>query len=75
MEIQQVFNIAIGLITMGLGWILNELWRSYRSLEDKHNSHTKEVAEKYVSKEDFKDQLQHIRDTCDNIWKAIRKGE
>lgn len=60
---------------MGLGWVLNSLHMNFKDLSAKHHAHTEKVAEKYVTKDDFKDQLDHIRNTCDNIWKAIRKGD
>ena len=75
MDTQSVMNIVVGVLLTVLGWLLNELWSAHKILAKDHHDHVKEVATGYVSKEDFKEQLDHIRSTCDNIWRAIRKGE
>lgn len=75
MELQQILSLVLGIVIACLGWALRELWSSHKQLLDKHHAHALQVAENYVTKDDFKEQLEHIRQTCDNIWKAIRKGE
>lgn len=74
MDVQNALNLAFGVIIMGLGWMLNSLHQSFKDLNDKHHAHAEKIAEKYVTKDDFKEQIEHICQTCDNIWKAIRKG-
>lgn len=73
MDLQEVLNLLVGIVIMGLGWMLNTLWQAHKELTDKHHNHVKEIAMGYVSKDDFKEQIEHIRQTCDNIWKALRE--
>lgn len=75
MEAQQLLNVIMGAFLMVLGWLLNELWSAHKELAKSHHEHVKEVAESYVTKDDLREQLNHIRTTCDNIWKAIRKED
>jgi len=74
-DLQQLFNIVLGVLLAVLGFLFKELWQSHKDLAKSHNDHVVKVPEHYVTKDDFKEQLNHIRETCDNIWKAIRKGE
>ena len=71
-------NLALFVLAMisgTMGWMLNTLWSLHRELSEKHSKHVEKVAERYVTKDDFKDRLEQIQSTCDNIWRAIRKGE
>lgn len=72
-DLQGVVMALMGICIASLGWALNQLWDLLRELSEKHHAQAQKVAEHYVTKDDFKEQLSHIRDTCDNIWKAIRK--
>lgn len=74
-DAQGTINLLGGIVITGLAWALKELWAMVKELSKELHSHRQKVAEEYVTKGDFKEQLAHIRDTVDNIWKAIRKGE
>jgi len=75
MDNQQVLNLVVSLVCGIMGWLLNELWSAHKALAQEHHAHTLTVAKDYVSKEDLNKQLDEIRKTLDNIWKAVRKGE
>lgn len=60
MDTQQFFNIAVGLIGMLGGWLMNVMWGALRDLQESDKSLAEKVAAievlvagQYVRKDDF----------------------
>ena len=63
-EAQVLFNIIIGVAGLFGGWILNNISRSIERLDQD----VREMPKVYVTKADYKDDIQHIKNTLDRIF-------
>ena len=64
MEQQLILNIAFGIISGGLGWVLKTIYDAVKSLE-------KEVHIEYVRKDDYKDDIHEIKELLGAIFKRL----
>jgi len=64
MEQQVIINVALGIISGGLGWVLKTIYDAVKSLE-------KEVHIDYVRKDDYKDDIHEIKEMLGAIFKRL----
>lgn len=74
MDAQQVVPWALALICTGLGWWLNDLWQAHKALRTELAEFMVKVPETYVSKSDFKEDLDEIKQTLRDIRAELRSG-
>lgn len=71
MEPQTLLNSLYGLVLLGAGWFLNELWRASKELrKDLHRIET-ELPKEYVLKIDLDKRMQHIEDMFQRIYDKL----
>jgi hypothetical protein len=61
-------------LTFGLsvaGWFLRMLWDQLKDLQKRVDIHHSEIADKYVRKDDFRDIMREIRETCAKIFDKL----
>jgi len=67
MESQMLFNALFGLVMVGSGWFLNELWRAVKELrEDLHHLEVNSV-----SRTEFTEAIRRVEDLCGKIFDRI----
>jgi len=66
-EMQVLFNVAVAIAGAFGGWILNNISRAIERLD----AEVREFPHVYVRKEDYKDDIKHIRITLDRIFDLI----
>jgi hypothetical protein len=69
MDAQMLFNILVGVSGFLGGWILNNISRSI----DKLDKDVRNMPHIYVTKADYRDDVQHIRRTLDDIFNLINQ--
>lgn len=72
MDASYVTSVLLGLVCAGLGWWLNDLWQAHKTLRQEVSEFKQSIPEKYVSKSDFKDDLDEIKQTLRDIAREIR---
>lgn len=71
MNPHDVILALVSLVCTGLGWWLRDLWTAHKALRDEVSEFKVKVPETYVTKIDFKDDLQEIKDTLREIRRAV----
>ena len=66
-EMQILFNVSVAVAGAFGGWILNNISRAIERLDKE----TREFPHVYVRKDDYKDDIKHIRVTLDRIFDMI----
>ncbi len=69
MDAQMMFNILVGASGFMVGLILNSLTRSIEKLD----RDVRNLPHMYVTKADYRDDVQHIRRTLDDIFNLINQ--
>lgn len=64
-----LFNILVGVSGFMGGWILNNISRSISQLD----KDVRNMPHIYVTKADYRDDVQHIRRTLDDIFNLINQ--
>jgi len=73
---QELVNIITAVTGAAMGWMLKVVWDSIRLLQDEMKVLEREVHTKYVSKDDFKTDMQEIKDMCKAIFERLdRKAD
>lgn len=68
-DIQVLFNIILGVAAFLGGWTVNNLTRSIERLD----KDVRNMPHVYVTKADYREDIQHIRKTLDDIFNLINQ--
>jgi hypothetical protein len=69
MDAQTLFNVLVGVSGFLGGWVLNNISRSINQLD----RDVRNMPHVYVTKADYRDDVQHIRRTLDDIFNLINQ--
>ena len=72
MEAKDIVLTVLTLISAGFGWWMNDLWQAHKALRTDLASFMVKVPETYVSKADFKADLDEIKQTLRDIRAELR---
>ena len=67
MDYQVLFNIAVGLAGVFGGWVLNRIY----SAIDRLDKDVREMPLRYVTKEDYRRDIDELKDICKQIFKKL----
>lgn len=67
MEPQMLMNALYGIVLLGAGWFLNELWRAVKEL--RKDLHILEVNS--VPRAEFTEAIRRVEDICGRIFDRI----
>lgn len=73
---QDFVNIIIGAAGAAMGWTLKVVWDSIRLLQDEMKVLEREVHTRYVSKDDYRTDIQELKDMLKAIFERMdRKAD
>ena len=67
MEYQIMFNLAIVAVSFFGGWMVNRVF----TLIDRLDKDLKKIPEKYIAKEDYREDIREIKDLLGAIFKRL----
>ena len=67
MEYQMMFNLAIVAVSFFGGWMVNRVF----TLIDRLDKDMKVIPEKYIAKDDYRDDIREINDLLGAIFKRL----
>lgn len=70
---QDLLNIIIGVAGTAMGWMLKVVWDSIRLLQDEMKSLERVIHTKYVTKDDYKDDIRDVKDMLNAIFKRLEQ--
>jgi hypothetical protein len=70
---QDFVNIIIGVAGAAMGWMLKVVWDSIRLLQDEMKVLERELHTKYVSKDDYKTDIQELKDMLKAIFERLER--
>ena len=70
---QDLVNIVIGVAGTAMGWMLKVVWDSIRVLQDEMKSLERVIHTKYVSKDDYKDDIRDVKEMLNAIFKRLEQ--
>ena len=71
MESQMLLNALFGLVMLGAGWFLNELWRAVKELRKDLHQIEADLPKEYVLKVDLDKRMQHIEAMFQRIYDKL----
>jgi hypothetical protein len=71
METQALINFGFVLVSGVLGWFAREMWSAVKELKADLAKLREELPTKYVTKDDFKHDMQRVLDMLDKIWTKL----
>lgn len=71
MDTQILINTLFGLVMLGLGWFLNELWRAVKELRKDLHDIESELPKEYVLKVDLDKRMEHIEIMFQRIYDKL----
>ena len=71
MDTQSLINALFGIVLLGTGWFLNELWRAVKELRSDLHEIEAELPKEYVLKVDLDKRMQHIEHMFQRIYDKI----
>ena len=71
MPSQEVINLVITCFGAILGWLLKAMWEAVRDLKNDIRDIEAELHTKYVSRDDYKDDIAEIKDILKQIFAKL----
>jgi len=71
MEAVSLFQALLAIAVSVAGWFLRMLWDNHKELEKTLNHHQMDVAERYVRKDDYRNDIQEIKAMLDKIFTQL----
>ena len=71
MEPQTLLNSLYGVILLGAGWFLNELWRAVKELRKDLHQIEADLPKEYVLKVDLDKRMEHIENMFQRIYDKL----
>ena len=71
MEDLNIIEIFLTIGVMVAGWFLRMLHDNHKTLEDKVNSHQLEAGEKFVRRDDYRNDVTEIKAMLDKIFNRL----
>lgn len=68
-DVQVLFNIILGVAAFLGGWVVNNLTRTIERLD----KDIRDLPHVYVRREDYRDDIEYIRKTLDDIFNLINQ--
>ena len=68
-DMQVLFNIILGVAAFLGGWVVNNLTRTIERLD----KDIRDLPHVYVRREDYRDDIEYIRKTLDDIFNLINQ--
>lgn len=73
---QDLVNLVIGVAGTAMGWMLKVVWDSIRLLQDDMKALERALHTKYVSKDDYKTDIQDLKEMLKAIFERLdRKAD
>lgn len=70
---QDLYNIVVGVGGAAIGWVLKVVWESVRALQADMKLIEKEMHTKYVTKDDYRVDIQEIKDMLKGIFERLER--
>jgi hypothetical protein len=67
MELQLLFNAAVGIAAFFGGWVLNNITKAIERLD----TDVREMPHTYVTKEDYRRDIDELKDICKQIFNKL----
>lgn len=67
-------DIILGLVSVvctGLGWWMKDIWEAHRQLRQELSEFKEAVPQRYVAKDDFKEDMREIKETLQRIYSKL----
>ena len=71
MDTQTLLNALFGVILLGTGWFLNELWRAVKELRKDLHQIEADLPKEYVLKVDLDKRMEHIETMFQRIYDKL----
>ena len=71
MDPQSLIILVFGIILTGLGWFGRQLWDAVKELRTDLHKIESEIPKVYVAKEEFRHDIQEIKQICNEIFRKI----
>lgn len=62
MDLQTVINLGAGAALTVIGWLARELWGAVKDLRADLSHLREEIAQGYVTKDDFRESIREVKD-------------
>jgi hypothetical protein len=71
MDVQTIINLVLGFSLTALGWFAREMWDAVKELKADLAKLREELPKSYVAKEDFRRDIDELKDICKQIFAKL----
>lgn len=71
MDTQTLINALFGVIMLGTGWFMNELWRAVKELRKDLHQIEADLPKEYVLRSDMDKRMDHIETMFQRIYDKL----
>ena len=74
MELAHIVDGLVGLVLVGLGWFLSNLFKEQKRIEILLNRTREEVARDYATKDELRDDMRRVMDALHRVEDKLDKA-
>jgi CCR4-NOT transcriptional regulation complex NOT5 subunit len=71
MEPQMLMNALFGIVLLGTGWFLNELWRAVKELRSDLHQLEADLPKEYITRHEWDKRMDHIEGMLQRIFDKL----
>ena len=71
MDTQTIVNVGFFIVSGCLGWFASEMWAAVKELKLDLAKLREELPKTYITKDDYRQDMQRVLDMLDKIWTKI----
>lgn len=71
MEMQQIIDLGLGIVSTVIGWFARELWSAVKELKADLSKLREDLPKEYVTKDDYRQDIRELKEIMNKVFDRL----
>jgi antirestriction protein len=71
MEMQQIIDLGLGVVSTVIGWFARELWSAVKELKADLSRLREDLPREYVTKDDYRQDIRELKEIMNKVFDRL----
>jgi hypothetical protein len=71
MEMQQIIDLGLGVVSTVIGWFARELWSAVKELKADLSKLREDLPREYVTKDDYRQDIRELKEIMNKVFDRL----
>jgi sugar-specific transcriptional regulator TrmB len=71
MEMQQIIDLGLGVVSTVIGWFARELWSAVKELKSDLSKLREDLPREYVTKDDYRQDIRELKEIMNKVFDRL----